>query len=95
MRAAGRCIQRIQKALIQMNLQLSNVISDVVSLTGMAIIRAIAKGERDPHQLAGVSHPRIAASREQIAASLHGNWREDLALCFGKSWPCMTPTNYV
>jgi transposase len=77
-RAAGRSIQRMQKALTQMNLQLSNVISDVAGLTGMAILRAIAKGERDPQRLAALSHPRIEASRDQIAASLHGNWRDDL-----------------
>jgi len=73
----------------------SNVISDVAGLTGMAIIRAIVKGERDPHRLAALSHPRIEASRDQIAASLHGNWREDLAFVPSKSWPCMTPTSYV
>jgi len=77
-RAAGRAIQRMQKALTQMNVQLSNVISDVAGLTGMAIIRAIAKGERDPHKLAALRHPRIEASRQQIAASLRGNWRPEL-----------------
>jgi transposase len=77
-RAAGRCVQRIQKSLTQMNLQLHNVISNVAGLTGIAIIRAIVAGQRDPDQLAALSHPRIEASREQIAASLHGNWREDL-----------------
>jgi transposase len=76
-RAAGRCVQRIQKSLTQMNLQLHNV-SNIAGLTGMAIIRAIVAGQRDPEQLAALSHPRIEASREQIAASLHGNWREDL-----------------
>jgi len=47
-RAAGRHIQRIQKALTQMNLQLANVLSDLSGVTGQAIIKAILAGERDP-----------------------------------------------
>ncbi len=77
-RAAARCMQRMQKALTQMNLQLANVISDVAGLTGQAIIRAIVAGERDPQKLAALRHRRIEASQEQIAASLEGNWRPDL-----------------
>jgi len=51
-RAAGRHIQRMQKALTQMNIQLANVLSDLSGMTGQAIIKAILAGERDPHQLA-------------------------------------------
>jgi transposase len=51
-RAAGRHIQRIQKAMKQMNLQLANVLSDVSGMTGQAIIKAILGGERDPQKLA-------------------------------------------
>ena len=77
-RSAARCMQRMQKAMTQMNLQLANVISDVAGLTGQAIIRAILAGERDPLKLAALRHRRIEASPEQIAASLKGNWRPDL-----------------
>jgi transposase len=75
---AATCIQRMQKALTQMNLQLSNVISDLSGLTGQAIVRAIIAGERNPQKLAELSHPRIEASREEIAKSLEGNWRPEL-----------------
>jgi transposase len=68
----------MQKALTQMNLQLSNVISDLSGLTGQAIVRAIIAGERNPRKLAELSHPRIEASREEIAKSLEGNWRPEL-----------------
>ncbi len=44
-------IQRMQKALTQMNLQLHRVISDITGTTGMAIIEAILGGERNPHLL--------------------------------------------
>src|SRR5262245_47011313 len=77
-RAAGRHIQRIQKALTQMNLQLANVLSDVSGMTGQAIIKAILAGERDPHKLAAFRDRRVKASEEQIARSLEGHWQEDL-----------------
>jgi transposase len=77
-RGASTCIQRIQKVLTQMNVQLANVISDLSGLTGQAIVRAILAGERDPRKLAELSHPRILAGREQIAKSLEGNWRSEL-----------------
>jgi transposase len=70
-------IQHMQKALTQMNLQLGNVISDVAGATGLAILRAIVAGERDPVKLAAFRDCRIKASEEEIAKSLHGNWREE------------------
>lgn len=77
--AAGSvCIQQLQKALTEMNVQLANVISDLSGTTGMAILRAIVHGERDPYQLAELKHSLIRASREEIAQSLQGNWREEL-----------------
>ena len=72
------CIQRMQKALTQMNIQLANVISDLSGKTGQAIVRAILDGERDPQKLAELSDPRIRATREEIAKSLQGNWRPEL-----------------
>jgi len=77
-RGASTCIQRMQKVLTQMNVQLANVISDLSGLTGQTIVRAILAGERDPKKLAELSHPQIRASREEIARSLEGNWRSEL-----------------
>src|SRR3989475_5981660 len=76
--AAGRHIQRMQKALTQMNIQLANVLSDVSGTTGQAIVKAILAGERDPYKLAAFRDPRVQASEEQIAQSLEGNWQPDL-----------------
>ena len=64
------CIQRMQKALTQMNIQLANVISDLSGKTGQAIVRAILNGERDPQKLAELSDRRIQATKEEIAKSL-------------------------
>src|SRR5262250_721512 len=77
-RSASRHIQRIQKTLTQMNIQLANVLSDVSGVTGQTIIKAILGGERDPHQLAAFRDPRVKASQEEIARSLEGHWQPDL-----------------
>jgi transposase len=76
--SAGRYIQRMQKALTQMNIQLANVLSDVSGMTGQAIIKAILAGERDPLKLAEFRDKRVKASEDVIARSLEGNWQEDL-----------------
>jgi hypothetical protein len=75
---AATCVQRMQKALTQMNIQLANVISDLSWVTGQLIMRAIISGERDSWRLAELSHPRIQASRAEIAKSLQGTWRSEL-----------------
>ncbi|MGH2609168.1 MAG: IS110 family transposase [Tepidiformaceae bacterium] len=75
--AAASYIQRMQKALVLMNLQLHNVISDVSGVTGIAILRDIAAGKTDPAVLARHRHPRCQATEEQIAASLTGHYREE------------------
>ena len=75
---ASRHVQHMQKALTTMNVQLANVISDINGLTGQAIIRAILRGERDIYVLADLRDWRVKASREEIARSLEGTWREDV-----------------
>jgi transposase len=76
--AAASHIQRMQKVLTQMNIQLANVLSDISGVTGQAIIQAILAGQRDAHKLAELRDPRVRASEEQIAQYLEGNWQEDL-----------------
>ena len=70
-------IQHIQKTLQRMNLKLTQVLSDITGLTGMSIIRAILTGERDPHKLAQFRHGQCAKSEEEIAKSLHGNYKPE------------------
>jgi transposase len=70
-------IQRMQKALTQMNVQLPKVLSDITGATGMRMIRAILDGERDPMRLAALKDPRVRSSREQIAKALHGDYRPE------------------
>lgn len=70
-------VQRMQKALVQMNIQLTEVISDVMGQTGQAIIRDIVAGQREPGLLARHRHRRIKASEQDIVRALTGNWREE------------------
>ncbi len=70
-------ILHMQKALLQMNIQLTQVLSDITGLTGLAIIRAIVAGERDPVQLAQLRNPNCQSSQDQIAQALTGTWRAE------------------
>jgi transposase len=70
-------VQRMHKALVQMNLQLAEVLTDVMGMTGQAIVRAIVAGERDPRVLARHRNGRIKASVADIERALTGNWREE------------------
>ena len=74
---AGSAIQRLQKVLTEMNIQLRNVRSDLRGVSGMKIISAILEGERDPWTLAALVRPEVKATPDDIAKSLEGNWRHE------------------
>ena len=73
----GRHVQHMQKALVQMNIQLANVLADVVGETGQKILRAIIAGERDGQVLGAMKNVRVRASVDEIAKSLQGTWRAE------------------
>jgi len=70
-------ILHMQKALLQMNLQLSQALSDVTGETGQKIIRAIVAGERDPQRLAALRHYHCKKDKAEIAQALTGTWRAE------------------
>lgn len=74
---AATHVQRMQKALIQMNLQLSVVISDITGVTGLRILRDILAGQTDPHILAQHRDHRCQASEAAITAALTGHYRPE------------------
>jgi len=74
---AGQHIQHMQKAMEQMNVKLTEVVSDITGVTGTGIIKAILRGERDPVELAKLRDPRCKESEATIARALHGNWRKE------------------
>jgi transposase len=83
LREQARWVQRMQKALVQMNIQLTEVLTDVMGMTGQAIVRDIVAGERDPVRLA--RHRRVKASQPEIIRALQGNWREEHLFVLGQS----------
>jgi transposase len=74
---AGRSIQHMQKALQQMNVKLTEAVSDITGATGTKIIKAILGGMRDPRALAKYRDKQCQQSEEQIARALQGNWRDE------------------
>jgi len=74
----SRYINKMQKALRLMNIRLDVALNDITGKSGRAIIDAILTGQRDPQKLASIVDSRVKKSKEEIAKSLHGNWREDL-----------------
>jgi len=76
-RESSTQVQRIQKALHEMNLQLDKAISDITGVTGLRILEAILSGMRDPMALAELRDKRIAASKETVAAALEGDYRDE------------------
>lgn len=77
LKALSKEVLHMQKAMEQMNIKLSNVLSDIVGKSGLAIIVAIINGERNPIRLAQLADSRCKRSREEIALSLEGTWGED------------------
>lgn len=66
----------MQQALKQMNIQLSEVLSDITGLTGQAIVRAIVAGERDPAKLAQLRATSCRHTEAEITKALTGTWQE-------------------
>jgi len=71
-------ILHMQRALQQMNSQVERVLSDIMGVTGQAILRAVVAGERDPVMLAKLRNPACKSSEETIAKALSGTWKEEL-----------------
>src|SRR5262245_55290634 len=76
-RYAASHTQHMQKALEQMNVKLTEVVSDITGMTGQRIIAAILQGERDPHKLALLRDPKCKNSAATIAKALEGTWRPE------------------
>ena len=73
----GRQLQQMDKALSQMNLKLSKVLSDLSGYTGQRIVRAILAGERDGWKLAQLKHVQVKSSLATIAQALEGDYRAE------------------
>jgi transposase len=70
-------IKKMQQSLRQMNIRLDVAIRDIVGESGRAIVEAILQGQRDPFSLASLVNYRVKKSKQEIALSLQGNWKEE------------------
>lgn len=75
--SSATAVQRMQKSLELMNVKLTEVISNIVGMSGTKMIEAILGGERAPETLAAFADTRCKATREELAASMEGTWDED------------------
>ena len=87
-RYAGQHIQHMQKAVEQMNLKLPEVVSDLTGVTGLAILKDILAGERDPVKLARHRDRRCKNSEEAIAQALHGSYRAEHLFALRQALAC-------
>jgi transposase len=69
-------INHMIQALKHMNIQLKLVLSDITGATGLAILRAIIAGERDPMHLAQLRNPGCKHTEAEIAKALTGTWQD-------------------
>ena len=73
---AAKLLQMMQKVLVPMNVHLHLVVADIAGATGMRILRAISRGQREPHTLAKLRDVNCKKSEEEIAKALEGTWDE-------------------
>ena len=76
-RYAASHVQHMQKAMEQMNVKLTEVVSDITGVTGMSIIGAILEGERDPVKLAKLRDKRCHPARIRLPSRCKATWRPE------------------
>jgi transposase len=74
---AAQHIPHRPKALTQMHRKWPHVVRDITGVTGLAILRAILTGERDPGKLAQLRDDRGKHDEATIARALQGHWRDE------------------
>ncbi|MCA1752349.1 MAG: IS110 family transposase [Flavobacteriales bacterium] len=76
-RTAAMHSNHMQKSLIEMNIRLPQVLSQVHGASGMAMIEAILAGERDSHKLLSLCHTSLIKNKsEEILKALEGFYTE-------------------
>ena len=71
-REIARHTQRLQKTLEDANVKLTRVVTDILGVSGRAILAALIAGETDPERLADCTNVRVKADRADIVAAVHG-----------------------
>ena len=83
---AASCVQLMQKALERMNIKLHDAISSLAGSSGMAIMRAIIAGERDPATLLKLCDVQIRRAKADIVKeALRGTWSDEHIFALGQA----------
>ena len=83
---AASCVQLMQKALERMNIKLHDAISSLAGASGMAIVRAIIAGERDPATLLKLCDVQIRRAKADIVKeALRGTWSDEHIFALGQA----------
>lgn len=85
-RDSTQITNRMHKALTQMNVKLSTVISDLTGQSGIRMLEGLLSGNRDPRSLAALASPRCKKSKAEIARALEGTWESDLMFILGQEY---------
>lgn len=77
-RSAASHVQHMQKALERMNIKLHDTISSLTGVSGLAVVRAILAGQRDPQELLALCDVQIQRKKaERVKESLRGTWADE------------------
>jgi transposase len=75
-REQSRHLQRLQKTLEDANIKLDCVITDIVGVSGRAMIQALIEGVTDPAELAARAHRRLKTPTDRLQEALRGRVTE-------------------
>jgi transposase len=74
-RSASMHINHMQKALTEMNIRLTEVLDQIHGVSGLAMIEAILKGERDKEKLLKLCHTKIIKNKkDEVLKALNGRY---------------------
>jgi transposase len=86
---AASHVQHMQKALERMNIKFHDVISSLTGVSGLKVIRAIVKGERDPQRLLDLCDVQIQKKKASpVRESLRGIWRAEHLFALKQALEC-------
>ena len=86
-RSCSMHVNHMQKALVEMNIRLKETISQIHGTSGLAIIEAILKGERDPHKLLSLCHTKIRKKKAvEVLKALNGHYTEQGLFALGQAY---------
>lgn len=79
-----KAINRVHKLLETANIKLASVVTDVMGVSGRAMLNALVAGETDPHRLAALARGSLIPKVRQLAEALRGRFNAHHAFLLGQ-----------